>query len=160
MMTKRFDKCIVLMLLAEIGLGLWVIWLGESLCLSKGMAYADYASLKLQLLGISMIGSTIGTSLFINKKPKQRLLMIFPVPTRLPVATALVLLNDGDGKVYRYVMAHGGQKIIEHTYADREAVETRVTYLGKPIYSLYYRRFSIDGWNYHSKTITTYVQPA
>jgi hypothetical protein len=163
MTLKKFDRCTILLLAAMVALGAWVIWLGEETCLSNGMSYANYAGLKLQIIGATIVATSIILFIVTTKRinnPKQRLFLVFPVPTKIQTATALVLLSDGDGKVYRYVMAHGGEKIVgQHTYAYKEETETRVAYFGKPIYDSYRRRFTIEGGAYRSRTIIVHVQP-
>src|SRR5271157_5917955 len=130
-MRNGLDSRSTLLLVGMIALSTWVIAVGEEACLSNGASYAYYAGPKLMGIGATMIAATVGLFVFFSRRlnnPTQRLLLVLPIPSKLPLATALVLMSNGDGKVYQYVMEHGGEKIFEHAYADREETETRVTY--------------------------------
>ena len=128
------------------------------------LAFAAAFGLMIYIVGYGFLGAQaaeyfpvagamslpISCAMLVTKLDKQRLLLVLPVPTKLPLAAAVVLLSNGDAKVYQYVMTHGGKKV------DQSEDKTRVKYAGNPIYDSKCRSFAINGWNYRSDTITVY----
>jgi hypothetical protein len=119
----------------------WTLCLYLLCCALLGLEVLGYAGKSLldkEAVATGVVVVLAASAVFARKIDVQNLLLVVPVPMQLTPGGALVILNDADGKIYRYVMAHGGEKI------GGNENETRVKYIGKPIYDAQLHQFAIN----------------
>ena len=116
---------------------------GTTLCVIDS-AFSSLLLGLMPLLGFSFVFEVLFQMKDFNR---QRLLVTMPFPKNTPLTTIPLFLGVEDGKVYGYLIRHGGKK------AGGNDCEMHIKYSGDTIYDQKTNTFTVEGGKHRPEAL-------